>query len=143
MDGHIARKRILVVDDEAHVRDAVRAFLDAQGYAVVTARDGAAALREVERRRPDLVLTDLFMPELDGIELIACLREIAPEIPIVAMANRCKPFTVDYAEIATKLGAFTGLTKPLDSVRLLDVLDCALAGLAAPRPASMPAAHAL
>src|SRR5581483_8976305 len=108
MDGHIARKRILVVDDEAHVRDAVRAFLDAQGYAVVTARDGAAALREVERRRPDLVLTDLFMPELDGIELIACLREIAPEIPIVAMANRCKPFTVDYAEIATKLGAFTG-----------------------------------
>jgi len=141
MDGGIVRRRILVVDDEDHARDSICALLEAHGYATVTAADGYAALREVERQRPDLVLTDLFMPELDGIELIGRLRDIAPQIPIIAMANRCKPFAVDYAEIATKLGAFTGLTKPLDSLHLLEVLDGALAGSAAPVSASPMAAH--
>ena len=117
-----------MVDDEDDVRDSICATLKAHGYQTVSASDGRNALREVERLRPDLVLTDLFMPELDGIELIAILREICPDIPIVAMSTRFKPVTVDYIEIAMKLGAFAGLYKPLDEDRLLDVLDEALTG---------------
>ena len=137
MNNHSPQKRILVVDDEAEARDAVCALLKTQGYATATAADGHSALAEVERHRPDLVLTDLFMPELDGIELIARLREIAPELPIVAMANRIRPYTVDYIEIATKLGAVAGLYKPFDEDRLLEILDGALLDMAA--PASAPA----
>ena len=128
MDGSSQPLRVLVVDDEDDVRDTICATLKVHGYQTVSASDGRNALREVERLRPDLVLTDLFMPELDGIELIAILREIAPEIPIVAMSTRFKPVTVDYIEIAMKLGAFAGLYKPLDEDRLLDVLDEALTG---------------
>jgi CheY-like chemotaxis protein len=138
MDGGNRQKRILVVDDESDVREAIRALLEQHGYATVSCADGGSALREVERLRPDLVLTDLFMPDVDGIELIGALRALAPEIPIVAMTTRVKPFTVDYIEIATKLGAFTGLYKPLDCSRLLKILDCAFAGLAAPQPAPAP-----
>lgn len=135
MRVHSVPKRILVVDDEAHVRDQIRALLESHGYATAAAADGRGALREVERLRPDLVLTDLFMPDLDGIELITALRERAPEIPIVAMVNRFKPFTVDYIDIAMKLGAYTGLYKPLDSGDLLEALECAFTGRALPVPA--------
>jgi CheY-like chemotaxis protein len=137
MNNHSREKRILVVDDEAETRNAVSALLTTQGYAAVAATDGRTALVEIARLKPDLVLVDLFMPELDGIELITLLREITPEIPTVAMANRVKPFTVDYIEIATKLGAFAGLYKPLDDDRLLEIVDSALLRVAA--PASVPA----
>jgi DNA-binding NtrC family response regulator len=119
-------KRILVVDDEAEARESIRALLEDHGFAVNLATDGRSALRACESDRPDLVLTDLFMPELDGIGLITALREIAPDLPIIAMANRIKPFTVDYVDIATKLGAFGGLYKPLDGVALLRLLERAL-----------------
>ena len=129
-------KRILLVEDEDRVRDSICAMLRARGFTVVPAADGRSALREVERVRPDVVLTDLFMPELDGIELIGVLQEIAPEIPIIAMSTRIKPVTVDYIEIAMKLGAVAGFYKPLDEVRLLQALDFAL--LSRPSPAPIP-----
>ncbi|HVZ03020.1 MAG TPA: response regulator [Dongiaceae bacterium] len=136
MDHRTGRKRILVVDDEGDVRDSICALLEAHGYATVASADGRSALRQMERARPDLVLTDLFMPELDGIELITILHEAAPEIPIVAISTPTRPFTVDYIDIATKLGAFAGLYKPLDEDRLLEVLDCALSGAAVPAAAA-------
>jgi CheY-like chemotaxis protein len=119
-------RRILVVDDEAEARSTICALLEDHGYAVISATDGSSALRAFETVRPDLILTDLFMPELDGIGLITALQEIAPEIPVVAMADRLKPRMVDYIEIAAKLGAFGGLYKPLDTAQLLDILDRAL-----------------
>ena len=117
MEARRAPRRILVVDDESEVRDSIRALLETHGYETASAADGRGALSEVARQRPDVVLTDLFMPDVDGIELITELRECAPEIPIVAMANRFRPYTVDYVDIATKLGAFTGVfSLPLAAV---------------------------
>jgi CheY-like chemotaxis protein len=132
MDYHSTRKRILVVDDEQQVRDSIRAVLQAHGYETVLASNGGGALREVERLRPDVVLTDLFMPDVDGIELITELRERAPGLPIIAMTTRFRAFEVDYVDIAKKLGAFTGLYKPVESRDLLEAVEHAFAGRAVP-----------
>jgi CheY-like chemotaxis protein len=132
-------KRILVVDDEAEARQSICALLEDHGYAVLSASDGNGALRAVDSLRPDLVLTDLFMPELDGIGLITALHTTAPEIPVVAMANRFKPLMVDYIEIATKLGACAGLYKPIDAGELLKLLDRALYGYRSLSPSGAPA----
>ena len=132
-------KRILVVDDEAEARESIGAVLKEHGYIVNLASDGRSALRACESACPDLVLTDLFMPELDGIGLLTALREIAPDLPVIAMANHFKPFTVDYIEIATKLGAFAGLYKPIDSVQLLRLLERVLYPYRSLPPSGSPA----
>ncbi len=109
------RPLVLIVDDEPGIVDFLRFALDDHGYRVVTARDGALALCEVRRERPDFVLTDLMMPRVDGWELSAALRNDASlrDVPIIGMSAvdpRGAPFD-----------AF--LRKPFELDTLLDALD--------------------
>lgn len=112
-----ARQRplVLIVDDEPGIVDFLRFALDDHGYRVRIARDGAEALAEVQRERPDFVLTDLMMPRVDGWELSASLRgdEELRDVPIIGMSAvdpRGAPFD-----------AF--LRKPFELDALLDALD--------------------
>lgn len=77
---------ILVVDDDFAVRDALTMLLEDAGHAVSTAADGAAALEIIARERPDLVITDLYMPCLNGAELIARLQREQPSLPILIVS---------------------------------------------------------
>jgi CheY-like chemotaxis protein len=81
--------KILVVDDERGIRLYLRVVFEDEGYDVVEANDGAAALEIVLDERPDLVVTDLMMPLLDGNELIVCLRSdpSTAEIPILSLTS--------------------------------------------------------
>jgi CheY-like chemotaxis protein len=119
---------ILVVDDEPAVRDLVSGLLEDEGYTVHTAPDGLAAVEVVARESPDLVLTDLYMPGLDGRELIARLRREWPRLPIVVLsaAIRISP----PAEVPF-------VAKPLDPETLLAVIAGILHG-PQPRPAAEP-----
>lgn len=101
-----AVKTILVVDDEADIAETLRLFLERKGYRVLVAYDGREAMEKALAHRPDLVVTDLMMPRMDGVELIHRLREssVAEELPVIAMsANERsghrpflrKPFTTD------------------------------------------------
>ena len=103
--------RILVVDDEANARSALAELLEDAGYMVSTAADGRTALVQLEQFDPDVVLTDLKMPGMDGLSLIEHGRPIAPHATFIVMTAFA---TIDTAIHAIKLGADNYLTKPLE-----------------------------
>jgi DNA-binding response OmpR family regulator len=112
--------RVLVIEDNAALRDGVRLALEAAGHAVVTASHGHEGLGYLNGHRVDLVVTDLFMPEMDGIEVIATLRRQFPGVKIVAMSGRPG---VDYLKVARELGAARILRKPFAMDELLSAVD--------------------
>ena len=116
----MSNPRILVVDDEANARTALAEILRQEGFSVETAADGFKALAKVEEFGPDLVLTDLKMPGMDGVELLGKVREHDPEIPIVLMTAFG---AVETAVSAMRSGAADYLTKPLNTDELLVVLE--------------------
>ena len=101
--------RILVIEDTADLREYLRLALEGQGYDVLTARNGKDALGYLNGHPVDVVITDLFMPEMDGIETIAELRRQFPAIRVVAMSGRPG---VDYLTVARELGVTQTLRKP-------------------------------
>jgi DNA-binding response OmpR family regulator len=111
--------RILVIEDNADLRDYLRLALESQKHEVLTARNGQEALGYLNGHRVDVVLTDLFMPEMDGIEVITALRKQFPGVRIVAMSGRSG---VDYLSVARELGAANTLRKPFEIDELLAAL---------------------
>jgi len=108
---------ILVVDDEPEIRRLVKEILEDEGYAVTSAENGEGARRALRDRRPDLILLDIWMPDLDGISL---LKEWAEDeglpCPVIMMSGHG---TVETAVEATRLGAYDFLEKPLSMAKLL------------------------
>ncbi|MFN8057520.1 MAG: sigma-54 dependent transcriptional regulator [Vicinamibacterales bacterium] len=110
------RPRILVIDDEAAIRDSMRMILEYEGYECQLAATGADGLRAVEREMPDLVFLDIKMPAMDGLEVLSRLRGMNDALPVVMISGHG---TVSTAVEATKLGAFDFIEKPLASERVL------------------------
>ena len=106
------RGRILVVDDEAGVRDLLSLVLSRDGYEVVTAPDGERALAAFRKGGFDLVLQDLKMPGMDGLELLKALKEQDPLVPVMVITAFA---TWDNAVEAMRLGAYDYLKKPFDN----------------------------
>lgn len=120
--------RVMVVDDDKLVLTSVQMILIHAGHNVVAvdrAHDGIAAL---ERRSFDLIITDLFMPEMDGYRAIREFRRLRPETPVIAMSGI--PFgeiqsahALDFLGMASELGAVRTLNKPFRSAELLEAVD--------------------
>jgi DNA-binding NtrC family response regulator len=108
--------KVLVVDDKQMMRDSVGSTLQRAGYLVVTAADGATALAHIARHRPAAVITDLKMPEMDGLELLARIRQADDQIPVVLMTAYG---SVNDAVQAMKSGAFDFIQKPFDGEQLV------------------------
>jgi CheY-like chemotaxis protein len=89
-------KKILLVDDEPNIRIVLSAILEQAGYSVEAAEDGYAALRKMQASRPDLVITDLRMPNMNGFELLSVIRTRFPELPTIAISGEF--LTVDAQE---------------------------------------------
>lgn len=115
--------RILVVDDEPNARKALSEILTDEGYAVETASDGFRALGALPTMEPDLVLTDLKMPGLDGLSVLQRVREFDPDTAVVVMTAFG---AVDTAVKAMREGAADYLAKPLNTDELLIVIERAL-----------------
>jgi len=81
-----SRNHVLIVDDSASVRDSLALFLKVSGYEVSTAANGLEALALMKREIPAVLLSDLYMPEMSGFELLAIVRQQFPKLPIVAMS---------------------------------------------------------
>lgn len=118
--------RILVVDDEVGIRTLVRNMLVRDGHEVTTARDGVEALQVVDREAIDLVITDLIMPEKEGVETITELRRRFPAIKIIAMSGGGMGGAADYLRMARALGAGQTLSKPFTRDALLNLVGAAL-----------------
>jgi len=119
----MARKSILVVDDEKNQREILETILSGEGYDVTTASSGEAAIKFVEARRFDLVLTDLKMTGMSGLDLLKELTNYDKSIIVILLTAHG---SVDSAVDALRLGAFDYLQKPYDSEKLLDTVSRAL-----------------
>jgi two-component system, NtrC family, response regulator HydG len=117
------KSRILVVDDEESHRIMLRAVLQDQGYEVAEADDGRGAIRAIEQEPFDLILLDIRMKDMDGIEALTEIRKISPQIPVLMMTAYA---SVKTAVEALKAGAFDYLTKPLDVEELLILVEKAI-----------------
>lgn len=116
---------ILVVDDDAVVRKVLGEMLRINGYQVVEAADGRQALASFKQHSIDLLITDLVMPELEGIETIKTFRRDYPHVRIIAMSGA---FGGEYLTIAGLLGAHSTIQKPLRLETVLRTVQEALAG---------------
>jgi DNA-binding response OmpR family regulator len=114
---------VLVIDDDAGVRASLQLFLEIAGYRVLSARDGLEGIREFQARRPDIVITDILMPEQEGMETIVQLRALAPEVPIVAISGGGRFGEADVLAMAQSLGANAVLPKPFDAEMLLAAIE--------------------
>ncbi|NBC01519.1 MAG: response regulator [Bacteroidetes bacterium] len=112
----MAESHILVVDDEASIRRTLRDILEYEDFSVDEAVDGKEALNKLRSAPYDLVLLDIKMPEVDGLQVLEEMREIAPEVPTIMISGHG---TIETAVEATKLGAFDFIEKPPDLNRLL------------------------
>ena len=115
-----AIRRILVVDDDASLRNLLAQTLEGSGFQAFTAEDGREARQQIEEHRIDLVITDLAMPGEEGMELIRALRKDQPDVKIVAMSGA---FGTDVLRAARALGAHISLVKPLSKETLLQSID--------------------
>ena len=114
--------RVLVIDDDELLRRAVRAVLEVAGYDVIEAADGADGLRVQRDQGADLVLVDIFMPEVDGLEFIRRLRAELPQAKIVAMSGGGRIGHADVLRMAAALGASRTLRKPFKPRDLLTAI---------------------
>jgi YesN/AraC family two-component response regulator len=112
----IQTNKILIIDDERQIRSALRRTLELHDYEVVESGNGKEAYRYLEHEVPDLVITDVFMPEMDGFETIQNLRRTFPEMPIIVMTG----YHANWIRNAVNnLGAVHFLQKPFDDEELL------------------------
>jgi len=117
--------RVLVIDDNSDVRDTLRWLLEGEGYSVSVAANGFEGLRLQRKEPADIVLTDIFMPEQDGIETLWKFREEFPSVPIIVMSGGGAARGTNYVIVARELGAKKTLRKPLDPEELLEVVGSA------------------
>src|SRR5580765_8421244 len=117
------KSRILVIDDEAAIRDSLRMTLEYEGYEFIGAATGQEGLALAEREAPDLVLLDVKMPGMDGIEVLERLRNMNESLPVVVVSGHG---SIQTAVEATKKGAFDFIEKPFASERVLVSLRNAL-----------------
>ena len=129
--------RILIVDDEAVVRESLTQWFMAEGYEVWAASGGIEALRLLQDHAADLALLDIQMPGMDGIDLQARLHEADPELTVIIMTGFA---SVDTAVRSLKQGAWDYLTKPIDPDQLSHVVSYATLTLACMECAATTAA---
>lgn len=123
----LAGQRILIVDDDAGIRRALHILLSRAGYQVSQARDGMEALRLWRDTGGDLVITDLHMPEKNGIEMIIEILSHSPDTRIIAMSGGGQTRQLDLLGNATLLGAVHTIEKPFTLNEMMDTVRRALA----------------
>ncbi len=116
--------KVLLADDDKSLRRVLQFKLEKQGYAVTAVADGAEALEQIRADRWDLLLSDIKMPRVDGIELLEQARALQPDLKIILITAHA---TVSQAVKAVKLGAFDYITKPFDDDQLFVTVEKALA----------------
>ena len=124
--GTMAPRRkplVLVVDDESDIRSSLRMILEYEGYELSEASSGEQALERLDTERPDVVLLDIKMPRMDGLEILARVKQSDPALPVVVISGHG---TIATAVEATRLGAFDFMEKPLERDRVLLVVRNAL-----------------
>ena len=115
--------RVLLIDDEPMVRKIVRKMLERAGHDVVDVENGRAGFEQLERAAFDLIVTDIIMPEVEGIEVLTTVRQRHPSITVITMSGGGRTGNIDFLDVAKKLGAAATLQKPFTYGALLEAID--------------------
>ena len=115
--------RILLVDDDRQIRDMLKLTLERSGHEVVEAENGFQAVEKYDPQAIDLVITDIVMPEKEGIETIMDLRNLNPVVRIIAISGGGRINPDDYLSWARRLGVNYTFTKPVKRDELLEAID--------------------
>jgi CheY-like chemotaxis protein len=126
---------ILIIDDDALFRGVISRALKAQGHQTVIALDGVDALKTIRHETFDLIITDLFMPNKEGLEVIQEIRALLPVIPILAVSSDGLAGYTSFLKVALAFGANAALRKPFSPEQLLESIK----GLQDAAPAVLPA----
>ena len=120
-------KSILIVDDDELTRKAFRRIFERAGYTVLEASDGNEAIRQYDSHNPDLVVTDLIMPEKEGLETLFEIKQKDNDAKIIAISGGGRIGPENYLDVAKKLGAIAAFKKPVNTEILMNVIKAALA----------------
>lgn len=112
-------QNILVIDDDPTIQTVYKRFLEKHGYAVAVASNGKEGLSRLAESNPDLVITDIMMPEADGLEVIMAIRRLERQVPVIAISGGMRSAPMDFLPMASKFGASKVLYKPVDLDDLL------------------------
>jgi CheY-like chemotaxis protein len=125
--------RILVVDDDPGIRRSLSRVFERRGHQLQLAPDGGQGLRLWREGGADVVLLDIHMPEVDGIEVLVQLRGLAPELPVIVMSGGDQTQRLDLLGDAKLLGAWALLRKPFTLDEVIEVVDRAIRVVEGPR----------
>lgn len=117
---------ILVVDDEDLARFTLREILESSGHQVREAANGAEALEHVHKALPNLIITDIIMPEKEGIETIVAIKRDHPKLKIIAISGGGRTRNLDFLKLAERFGADAILAKPFSEDELMDKVNALL-----------------
>lgn len=131
--------RILLIDDDESLRPALRLILVYFGHTVIEARDGKEGLALFEHFLPHVLITDIVMPEKEGVSVVMELRQNRSRVKIIAISGGGRQDAVDYLHMARLLGADCVLAKPFSNESLLTAVNDVLAEHDAEGPAESPA----
>ncbi len=115
-------KKILIIDDEAPIRKMLAKLLERNAYEVMYAADGNQGIKLCDEQHPDLIITDLIMPEKEGLETIRELTTKNAEIPIIAISGGGMADPKTYLDLASKFGAVQTFSKPIENNALLSAI---------------------
>ena len=104
--------KILIIDDDIHIRELICIMLESEGHTVLQAEDGILGLKMVENNDFDLVITDIIMPNQEGIETIVQIRSLSPDVKILAISGGGRIGSSSYLTLAENFGVDNTLSKP-------------------------------
>jgi len=134
---------VLLIDDDPAMRSMLVRALTRAGYVVHQAGDGREGLKVLDGHEVSLVVTDIIMPDVEGVELIFRLKKTHPGLPVIAMSGGGRMSPKGYLDVAKSCGAARTISKPFDLQQLLDAIAELLAGSTKPAPpGSEPEARA-
>jgi CheY-like chemotaxis protein len=132
----MTKRKILVIDDEADICEMTKLLLERAGHDVASTTDSRLAARMLTEQPFDVVITDMLMPDKDGLEVMADLRRHHPEVRIIASSGGGRVSSDSYLHIARKSGAHALLSKPFTLKELLTCLEEAFQTLPVAKPAA-------
>ena len=117
-------KTITVIDDDVHITDIITEMLSASGYQVEHFTSSTAGFKYVFDHRPDVLILDIFMPDIDGYEFMKKIHNIHQNLKVIAISGGCDPFDKESTlTISRKLGALATLQKPFGFEELLNIVE--------------------
>ena len=116
-------ERILLIDDDDQLRGGLRQMMESAGYTVIEARNGRDGMQQYRNAPPDLIITNLLMPEQEGLETIRQLRDTDPNVKIIAISGGIPNDSLDILQVARQFGAQKTLRKPFSRDELLAAIQ--------------------